>query len=319
VSLVKVLITGGAGFIGSHLTDRLLAENYQIVSIDNFDAYYEKHAKLKNIEKASRFSTYRFVEGDIRDFSALEKCFSQEPIDVVVHLAARGGVRPSIQTPGEYYDVNVNGTLRLLEVMDKWKVRKLVFASSSSVYGNSSKIPFSESDNVDRPISPYAATKISGELLCHAFHHLHGFDVFCLRLFTVYGPRQRPDMAIHKFIRSILSGSLITLYGDGTSRRDYTFVSDIVEGILRSIERVAGYEIINLGESRTVSLLELMQCIERAVGRNAVFDWKPMQPGDVNVTYADISKARLILGYAPEISIEDGIKKMVNWFLTCES
>jgi UDP-glucuronate 4-epimerase len=285
-----------------------------VVCYDSFDSYYAPQIKRKNISGLTQNPLFALVEADIRDGDALQRTFANYKVDTVVHLAARAGVRPSIQQPELYYDVNVMGTLRLLEAMHVAGVNQMVFGSSSSVYGNSPNVPFSEADSVDHPISPYAASKKAGELLCHTYHHLYGFDIFCLRFFTVYGPRQRPDMAIHQFIRKILEGDPITLYGDGASRRDYTFIDDIVQGVEKAISKVAGYEIINLGESSTIALIDLIRVIEEELGVKARIEWKPMQPGDVETTYADIARARTILGYAPGCSMKEGIHRFCEWF-----
>ncbi len=311
---MTILVTGAAGFIGSHVTERLLADGHTVIGIDSFDTFYDPAVKRSNIAGAQRHAFFRLVEGDIRDPGVLEQCFSGGPVDAVIHLAARAGVRPSLKDPGLYYDVNVTGTLRLLEAMRRHGTKKMLFASSSSVYGNNVKVPFSESDFVDNPVSPYAASKKAGELLCYTYHHLYGFDVFCLRFFTVYGPRQRPEMAIHQFVRRIDCGAPVTLYGDGSTRRDYTYVTDILDGILKSLRNVRGYEVLNLGESRTTTLKELVEIIERAVGKKAVIDWQSMQPGDVQQTYADITKARSLVGYDPRVGMEEGIRKFVAWF-----
>ena len=312
---MTILITGGAGFIGSHLVDWMLASGNEVVCLDNLDTFYSPEIKKENIKAASGNKNYSLIEGDIRDIATLKKCFSQNKINVVVHLAARAGVRPSIQQPELYYDVNVTGTLRLLEAMLLSGVKKLVFGSSSSVYGNNPKVPFSESDPVDNPISPYAATKKAGELLCHTYHHLHGFDVFCLRFFTAYGPRQRPEMAIHKFAKNIMDGEPITMFGDGSTMRDYTFVDDIVQGIVASTQNVKGYEIINLGDSKTISLKNLIVLLEEKLGRKAIVKQMPEQPGDVKLTNADITKAIRMIGYNPNTSIENGLGLFVEWFL----
>jgi len=311
---MTILVTGGAGFIGSHLVEKLLSRNHEVVCLDNFDTFYDPRIKRENIRRALAHKSYTLIEGDIRDAISLQHCFDREKIDVVVHLAASAGVRPSIQQPELYYDVNVIGTLRLLEAMRHSRVKKLVFGSSSSVYGNSPKVPFSESDPVDNPISPYAATKKAGELLCHTYHHLYDLDVFCLRFFTAYGPRQRPEMAIHKFAKSIMDGEPITMYGDGSTKRDYTFVDDILQGVLASIQKLQGYEIINLGESKTISLRHLISLLEEKIGKKAVIQQLPEQAGDVRLTNADISKARRIIGYNPKVTIEDGLSTFVQWF-----
>jgi len=315
----KYLVTGGAGFIGSHLVDKLLSEGNSVVTIDNFDDFYPKEVKLSNTLDASRKSNFRLVEGDIRDVNLLDKIFSEEAFDVVIHLAAKAGVRPSIENSAEYYDVNISGTVSLLEAMKKSNHKNLIFASSSSIYGNSKHIPFSEADFVGYPISPYAATKKSGELICHTYHHLHNFNVFCLRFFTVYGPRQRPDLAIHKFTKKIMNGEAIPVFGDGSSKRDYTYIDDIIQGIKLAIDNLDGFEIINLGESRTIKLIELIEIIENEVGKKASVEFLPFQPGDVELTYADISKAKKILNYNPTYAIEDGIKNFVEWIRSSNS
>ncbi len=307
------LITGAAGFIGSHLAEKLLSSDYRVVALDNFDDFYPREIKEKNIAAIKTHPAFVFIEGDIRDKVLLEKLFAEFPVDVTVHLAAKAGVRPSIERSDEYYDVNINGTTAILEAMRKANARNLIFASSSSVYGNSRNVPFSENDFDLKPISPYAATKLSGEALCHVYHHLFGFNVFALRFFTVYGPRQRPDLAIHKFARKILAGEKIPVFGDGSSRRDYTYIDDIIQGVTLAIEKLNGYEIINLGESRTVRLLELIEILENALGKKAELEFLPMQPGDVLQTYADISKAKKLLGYAPQYPIEKGIENFVRW------
>jgi UDP-glucuronate 4-epimerase len=310
----RILITGAAGFIGSNLTDELLKNDFRVMGIDNFDPFYGREIKEANISGALRNSTFTFREGDIRDNEFLNRCFSGFEPDLVIHLAAKAGVRPSISDPGAYFDVNVNGTLNLLEVMRKKKTGRMLFASSSSVYGNNKKIPFSESDNVDYPISPYAASKKAGELLCHTYHHLYGMDIFCLRFFTVYGPRQRCDLAINKFTRALMNSETITLYGDGTTSRDYTFITDIVQGIKKAIEKVNGFDIFNFGESNAVSLTRLVSLLEENTGKKAVLKTLPLQEGDVIQTFADISKAKGILGYNPVIGIEIGIEKYVEWY-----
>lgn len=310
---MTVLITGGAGFIGSHIADRLLAEGKGVVVIDNMDDYYDPALKERNIAEAKSNEHYAFYRGDIRDAALLGQIFSENSIDLVIHLAAKAGVRPSLADPELYYDVNVMGTLRLLEAMRAAGVKKLLFASSSSVYGNNPKTPFSESDNVDFPISPYAASKKAGELLCYNYHHLYNFDIFCLRYFTVYGPRQRPEMAISLFTRHIRDGLPIKMFGDGSSARDYTFIDDIVQGVLLASEKLKGYDIINLGESSTISLKGMIETVEKVVGKKAIIDQHPMQPGDVNLTFADISKAKEKLGYQPTTDVERGIRKYYKW------
>lgn len=309
------LVTGGAGFIGSHLVEHLLAAGHRVICLDNFEAFYDPSRKRRNLLAARQHSAFRLVEGDLRDEQTLERIFGEEEIDKVAHLAARAGVRPSIQDPLLYADVNLRGTLNLLEACRKKGVRRFVFASSSSVYGNNPKVPFSESDPVDHPISPYAATKKAGELLCHTYHHLYGMDFACLRYFTAYGPRQRPEMAIHQFTRSIHRGEKIALFGDGTSERDYTYIDDVIAGTAAALERENGFEIYNIGESQTVSLAELIQVLEAALGKKAQIEYLPPQPGDVQRTFADIGKARKQLGYRPATEIRTGVAKFVKWFL----
>lgn len=311
----SVLITGASGFIGSSLTEKLLKRgNHQIIGVDNFDDYYDKSIKVVNLKSALSNSDFTFYELDIRDAHSLIDIFQIAKPDVVIHLAAKAGVRPSIQDPMGYFDVNVRGTLNVLEAMRISGTKKMIFASSSSVYGNGKVVPFNEDMNVDNPISPYAASKKAGELLCHTYHHLYDMDIFCLRFFTVYGPRQRPDLAIHKFTKAIIEGTEIPFYGDGTTRRDYTHINDIVHGISNAIDRLKGYEVINLGESQTTSLEELVCILEDVIGIKANKKRLPMQDGDVFQTYADISKAQNILGYQPSTDFKDGIIDFVEWY-----
>ena len=312
---MNYLVTGGAGFIGSHLVERLLKEGKRVVCLDNFDEFYDPRRKRENLKFTSRYSGFRLVEGDLRDPTLLDKIFSEEKIGIVAHLAARAGVRPSIREPLLYAEVNIRGTLNLLEVCKKYGVSRFVFASSSSVYGNNPKVPFAEEDPVDNPISPYAATKKAGELVCYTYHHLYGLDIACLRYFTVYGPRQRPEMAIHQFARRIHQGEKISLFGDGGSRRDYTYIDDAIQGTLNALSREHGYQIYNIGESQTISLLELVQEIEKLVGKRAVIEHLPTQAGDVDRTYADISKARKMLDYRPQTDIRKGLERFVQWYL----
>ncbi len=310
---MRILVTGGAGFIGSHLCERLLARGDEVVVLDNFNDFYSPALKRAN---AAELSRARIVTGDIRDRELVRELFGPAGgarFDAVIHIAAMAGVRPSIQDPLLYEDVNVRGTLVLLEELKSRPRTRFVFASSSSVYGANDKVPFSEKDDVTRPMSPYAATKRAGELLCWNYHHLYGLPVTCLRFFTVYGPRQRPEMAIAKFVRACLDGKPIPFFGDGTMRRDYTYIDDIVDGVVRALDRCDGYEIYNLGESATTSLSELVKLVGEACGREPILDRQPMQPGDVLVTFADVSKAREKLGYAPSTSVKDGLKRYVEW------
>ncbi|MCH8330810.1 MAG: GDP-mannose 4,6-dehydratase [Bacteroidetes bacterium] len=310
---MKVLVTGGAGFIGSSVVDALLTDGYSVVAIDNFDEFYDPDIKRDNLANAIQNDQFELVEGDIRNVKNLEECFSKD-IDLVIHLAARAGVRPSIEQPILYYDVNINGTLNLLETMRKHECKQLLFASSSSVYGNNEEVPFSESDPVDHPISPYAASKKAGELLCYTYHHLHNFNIFCFRYFTVYGPRQRPEMAIHAFTRNIMNGLPINMFGDGSSQRDYTYIDDIVSGVMNAIPRLKGYEVLNLGESQTIKLKDLITLIQEATGKEAIIEQLPQQPGDVDITFADISKAKALLEYNPQFPVEEGIRRFVEWY-----
>jgi UDP-glucuronate 4-epimerase len=309
---MNVLVTGGAGFIGSHVVDRLLARGDAVTVLDDFNDYYDP--RLKRLNVAAFGDRARVVEGDIRDPQLVNSVFAQGAFDAVVHLAARAGVRPSLAEPALYVETNVMGTQHLLEAARKTGVGRFVFASSSSVYGNNQQVPFAEDHPVSHPISPYAATKLAGEALAHVYHHLYGMSVVCLRFFTVYGPRQRPDLAIRKFTRAILEGKPIDMYGDGETARDYTYIDDILQGVMAALDRPLGYEIINLGESRTVTLRALVELIEQATGQHAIVRKQPPQPGDVALTYADISKARRLLGYQPAVPIEDGIKRFVAWY-----
>lgn len=311
---MNILITGAAGFIGSHVSEFFISEGCRVIAIDNFDDFYATEVKESNIANLLKTDRFKLYKADIRDKNALQSIFQQNDIDVVVHLAAKAGVRPSIEGIEEYYDVNVNGTLSLLQVMNKNNVRKMIFASSSSVYGNNLKVPFAEVDRVDNPISPYASTKKSAELLCHVYHHLYGFEITCLRFFTVYGPRQRPDLAIHKFTRLIDEGKYIPMFGDGSSARDYTYISDIVQGIGAAVNRFNGYLIFNLGESNVITLARMIKTIEDCLGKKAKIDNQPMQPGDVGITFADISKARKELNYSPCHDFETGMKHFVDWY-----
>jgi UDP-glucuronate 4-epimerase len=312
----SILVTGGAGFIGSHLVDRLLKSNVEhIAVIDDFNDFYDPEIKHANIRHQLDDPRYQLVEADIRDAEWLEQSLANTRFDCIVHLAARAGVRPSLDQPLLYNETNVNGTLNLLEFARQHGIKQFVFGSSSSVYGINAKVPFSEDDPIRQPISPYAATKGAGELLCHTYSHLYGIRCVCLRFFTVYGPRQRPDLAIHKFAHLISDGKPIPVFGDGTTRRDYTYIDDIIDGVVASINYdQSDYEVINLGESRTVELRELIALLEKELDARAVIDRQPPQPGDVPQTFADISKARKLLGYDPQIQIEDGLRRFVDWF-----
>lgn len=311
---MTILVTGAAGFIGSHLCEALLADGHRLIGLDNFDPFYDPAVKLANLDGVLNLPAFQLERGDIRDRQLLRQIFTRQPVDAVVHLAAKAGVRPSILQPAEYFDVNVNGTLQVLESMAEARVNRLVFISSSSVYGNQAKTPFSETDDVSHPISPYAASKRSGELLAYTYHHLYGMDMACLRLFTVYGPRQRPDLAIHKFAQLALENRPIPLYGDGKTRRDYTFVADVVRGIQQLLALPAwGYEIFNLGGGNPVSLLDMVRALEHALERPLEVQFMPRQPGDVEQTFADTSKARAVFGYQPRVALKEGVALFTQW------
>jgi UDP-glucuronate 4-epimerase len=311
----RFLVTGAAGFIGSHLVDRLLAEDpARVVVVDNFDEFYDPQIKRINISDHVKRQAYRLVMADIRDYGALKRIFAEHHFDAIIHLAAKAGVRPSVSEPRVYTEVNVNGTMNLLELAERNGVRKFVFGSSSSVYGPEAIPPFRE-DAPLAPISPYASTKASGELLAHAYSHLYGMQVVCLRFFTVYGARQRPDLAIHKFARLIASRSPIMVYGDGSAERDFTYIDDILQGVMAAIEYDATpFEVINLGESQTVTVNRMIELLEEALGRKAIIERHPPQPGDLPLTHADITKARKLLSYRPTTPMETGIKKFAEWF-----
>ncbi|MEJ2648751.1 MAG: GDP-mannose 4,6-dehydratase [Sedimentisphaerales bacterium] len=309
---MKALITGAAGFIGSHLCERMLANGWTITGLDNFNDFYDPQIKRNNISNCLENKRFQLVEADIRDRDAVNNAAGGGN-DAIIHLAAVAGVRPSIMQPVYYSDVNMNGTMVMLEAARQSNIRKFIFASSSSVYGNNKKVPFSENDNVDFPISPYAATKKAGELFCHTYHHLYGIDMTCLRFFTVYGPRQRPDLAIHKFAALIEKDRPIPVYGDGSMKRDFTYIDDIIDGTVSAIEKCKGYNIYNLGESRPITVNNLVTEIERALGKKAIVEHLPIQPGDVDCTYADISKAATDLAYNPKTEISTGLAKFVDW------
>jgi UDP-glucuronate 4-epimerase len=309
------LVTGGAGFIGSHVCERLLDEGHGVWSLDDLNDFYDPALKRTNLDELrARGGRFTSVEADLTDASAVERLCREVRFDQIIHLAARAGVRPSLEHPALYQRVNVEGTVHLLESARRNGVKKITIASSSSVYGVNSKVPFSESDPIFSAISPYAASKLACEALGHVYHHVYGLDVVMLRFFTVYGPRQRPDLAIHKFARLIDDGKPIPVFGDGSTARDYTYVSDTVDGVMACTRREFGFEVFNLGESRTVTLSRLIELLEAALGRKAIVDRLPPQPGDVPITFADISKARERLEYRPTIPIEEGIPRFVEWF-----
>jgi UDP-glucuronate 4-epimerase len=309
----RVLVTGAAGFVGSTLVDRLLAQGRTVVGLDSFDPFYPEQAKRRNLEKALASPDFRLEQGDIRDPDALERAFARPGCDAVVHLAALAGVRPSLERPDAYADVNVVGTARVAAAALRHGARHMVFASSSSVYGERSGGPFRESDPVERPISPYAATKRAGELLLHSFHHTQGLAVVCARIFTAFGPRQRPDLAIRKFAERMLRGEAIPLFGDGTSVRDFTYVDDLVEGLVRALDAELEFSILNFGAGRTVSLREVVTVLEEELGVPARIEWLPTQTGDVSRTWADIGAAQAALGYAPSVSFREGVRRFSNW------
>ena len=314
-----LLVTGGAGFIGSHLTRRLLGRGDRVTVLDDFNDFYDPARKRRNVAPLLAEPAYRLVEGDIRDEALVERLFAQPdadrgPFDAVIHLAARAGVRPSLSEPILYEDVNCIGTLRLLEAAKRHGPQTFVFGSSSSVYGINEKVPFAEDDPVDLPISPYATTKRTGELLCFNYAHLYGLRCSCLRFFTVYGPAQRPEMAIHKFTDLLARGQAVPLYGDGTTRRDYTYVDDIVDGIVGALDLATKFEVLNLGGAETTALVDLVHMIASELAVEPRIDYLPEQPGDVPITFADVSHSALDLGYQPRVPIEDGISRFVEWF-----
>jgi UDP-glucuronate 4-epimerase len=309
----RILVTGAAGFIGSSLVDKLLAEGREVVGYDSFDPYYPEEQKHRNLASAMAQPGFELVRGDIRDVKTVEQVFEHGRFDGVVHLAALAGVRPSLQRPADYADVNVNGTTVLLEAATRNGNPRFVFASSSSVYGEREDGPFRESDPVERPISPYAATKRAGELMAHTFHHAHGLSVTCARIFTAYGPRQRPDLAIRKFAELMLAGELLPVYGDGSALRDFTFIGDLVEGLVRALDTDLGFRILNLGAGRSVVLRDVIHELERALGVAAQLDLQSRQPGEVTKTWSDTSAAREALGYEPRTSLTEGIDRFVDW------
>jgi UDP-glucuronate 4-epimerase len=312
----NVLVTGGAGFIGSHFCEALLAHGEKVLCLDNFCHFYSPESKRQNIAELMTNPAFELLEADIRDYDDLDSIFSNHSIDTVIHLAAMAGVRPSIQDPGLYTSVNVAGTMNLLEACTAHAVQRFIFASSSSVYGNSSPVPFSEADPVNDPISPYAATKKSGEMLCRAWHNLYGMSILCLRFFTVYGPRQRPDLAIRKFTSLMLAGKPIPVYGDGSSSRDYTYIDDTVAGILKALEYArtgSHYDVINLGNDRGITLTQMISALEKVSGITARRELHDFQEGDVMHTRADISKAGSLLGYEPQVAFEEGLARFWEW------
>lgn len=309
-----VLVTGGAGFIGSHLVGRLLSQGVNVITVDNFDPFYDRSIKEKNISEHRKYGNYRLVEEDIRNLATLRSEITDN-IDVIVHMAAKAGVRPSVSDPVGFQEVNVMGTQNMLELAKEKEVKQFVFASSSSVYGTNENVPWSEDDHVLKPISPYASTKVSGELMGHVYSQLYDIRFLALRFFTVYGPRQRPDLAIHKFLRLMNNGDEITLYGDGSSRRDYTYVDDILEGVMAAIEYDKSmFEIVNIGNNRTVELLELVEALQEASGIEPNYTFGPEQPGDVKQTWADVTKAERIFDYEPDFDLKEGLLNFARWY-----
>src|SRR3989475_9433970 len=316
---MNFLVTGGAGFIGSHVCERLLQMGHAVWALDDLNSFYDPALKQRNLAALQALGKpFTFVKGDITYRPVLERLFKATRFDQIIHLAARAGVRPSLLEPALYQRVNVEGTVKLLEAARLNRVKKVTIASSSSVYGINTKVPFSEDDPIFSAISPYAASKLACEALGHVYHHVYGMDVVMLRFFTVYGPRQRPDLAIHKFAQLIWAGKPIPVFGDGTSARDYTYVTDIVDGVMAVTQKEFGYQIFNLGESQTVRLSYLIKVLEEALGKKAIVDHQPAQPGDVPITYANIGKARSLLGYSPGIKIEQGVGLFVEWFRQCQ-
>lgn len=312
---MNFLVTGGAGFIGSHVCERLLGLGHAVWTFDDLNSFYDPAIKQRGLHALQALGKpFTFVRGDLTDRTALDALFGGVKFDQIIHLAARAGVRPSLQEPALYQRVNVEGTVNLLEAARLNGVKKITIASSSSVYGTNAKVPFSESDPIFSTISPYAASKLACEALGHVYHHVYGMDVAMLRFFTVYGPRQRPDLAIHKFAQLISQGKPIPVFGDGSTARDYTYVTDTVDGVIACTQKEFGYEIFNLGESQTVTLSHLIELLEKTLGKKAAIDRKPQQPGDVPITFANIDKARAKLGYHPKVKIEEGIPKFVEWF-----
>ncbi len=313
---MNFLVTGGAGFIGSHVCERLLRSGHAVWTLDDLNPFYSPAIKRRNLDEiASLGRQFTFVEGDLGNTQLLEDLFAKARFDQVIHLAARAGVRPSLDQPALFQRVNVEGTVNVLEAARRFGVKKVLLASSSSVYGVNKKVPFAEDDTLFSVISPYAASKVACEALGHTYHHVHGMDVAMLRFFTVYGPRQRPDLAIHRFARLIAAGKPIPVFGDGTTARDYTFISDIVDGIMACTQRTVGCSIFNLGNSHAITLSQLIELLEKALGREAIIDRLPEQPGDVPLTYADLTKSGRELGYSPKVRIDHGIPLFVEWLM----
>ena len=310
---IGILVTGGAGFIGSHLVERLLKEGYHVICLDNFNDYYDPNIKRNNVEPLLKERKLSLVEVDIRDKEALERVFEEFKFDKLIHLAAQAGVRFSLKEPSLYMDININGTLNLLELSKEYQIKSFLFGSSSSVYGATTEIPFSEGGEL-KPISPYAVSKRAGELLCWTYNHLYNLPITIFRFFTVYGPRQRTDMAIHKFAKLIEEGEEISLFGSGESRRDYTYVSDIVDGIMSALDKDFNFQIFNLGNSDPITLRHLVSLIEKNMGKTAKIKHLSDQPGDPPITYADISKSKRLLGYHPAVKMEEGIKRFAEWY-----
>ena len=312
---MNFLVTGGAGFIGSHVCERLLNDGHEVCAFDDLNDFYDPAVKQRNIVHLQALAKpFTFIQGDLTESDEVEEVFASAQFDQVIHLAARAGVRPSLAEPALYQRVNVEGTVNVLESARQRNVKKVTIASSSSVYGVNAKVPFSEADPIFSAISPYASSKLACEALGHTYHHVYGMDIAMLRFFTVYGPRQRPDLAIHKFTKRILADKSIPMFGDGSSARDYTYVTDTLQGILACTQKEFGFDIFNLGESQTVKLHYLIELIGQALGKEPNIDRQPMQPGDVPITYADITKAREKLDYHPQVKIEEGIPKFVEWF-----
>lgn len=310
----STLVTGGAGFIGSHVIDALLARGERVVCVDNFDPFYDPAIKRANLRANATHPNFTLIEADIRDHTRMHALCDEHHVDRIFHAAARAGVRPSLKDPLLYEDVNVRGTIAVLEAARQRPIKTFVFASSSSVYGGVQTVPFSETAPLSRPISPYAATKLAGELICYTYHHLYGIPITCLRFFTVYGPRQRPEMAIYQFVRLIEAGQPVPVFGDGSTKRDFTYIDDVVQGVLAALETPFPFEVFNLGESDTIALKDLIGLIEQCLGKKARIETLPPQPGDMPITYADITKAMRLLGYHPGTQIKQGLQRFAEWF-----